>query len=103
MLFQLMQWEQKNTDGNNAFINKYMTICGSHSQEFVYALDVSCTFIVHWYMCVEVEMKGLVVSVFFPSVSGEHLTWHKKLTSAGNLPVCKAHCHFFLAMSIWYS
>jgi hypothetical protein len=51
MLFQLMQWEQKNIDGNNAFINRYMTICVSHSYEFVYALNVSCTFIVHWYMC----------------------------------------------------
>jgi hypothetical protein len=27
-------------------------------------------------------MKGLVVSVFFSSVPGEHLAWHKKLTSA---------------------
>ncbi len=32
--------------------------------------------------CLEVQMKGLVVSVFFSSVPGEHLAWHKKLTSA---------------------
>ncbi len=28
--------------------------------------------------CVEVETKGLVVSVVFSSVLGEHLTWHKR-------------------------
>jgi len=38
------RWQQ-------CFINRYMTICGSHSYEFVHALDVLCTFIVHWYMC----------------------------------------------------
>ncbi len=53
--------------------------------------------------CLEVEMKGLVVSVFFSSVPGEHLTWHKKLTSAGNLPVSKAHHHFLCVLSIGYS
>jgi len=38
------RWQQ-------CFINRYTTICGSHSYKFVYALDVSRIFIVHWYMC----------------------------------------------------
>ncbi len=46
--------------------------------------------------CLGVEMKGLVVSVFFSIVPGEHLTWHKKLTSAGNCLLVKPIVTFFV-------
>jgi len=46
--------------------------------------------------CVEVETKGLVVSVVFSSVLGERLTWHKKLTSAGNCLLVKRIVTFFM-------
>jgi hypothetical protein len=69
-----------------------MTICGSHS--------LSVHWMFHAYSlctgtCVEVEMKGLVVSVFFSSVPGEHLTLHKKQTSAGNCLFVKPIVTFF--------
>ncbi len=96
MLFQLMQWEQKNIDGTNAlqidtwqFVEVIHTNLSVHWMFHAYSL---CTG-----TCVEVEMKGLVVSVFFSSVPGEHLTLHKKLTSAsaGNCLFVKPIVTFF--------